>query len=596
MKKLCVFVAVALFILWLQAETATQTITHTAGVSTAAECPPFANVDWSRTSVGLTPLNDLGSSFYQGKQGGLYPGGANVRPAAHEAAGVALARSIEPLNANGNPDPNGKYVLLSIGMSNTSLEFSAFKAAADVDPAKDPHLVIVNGAQGGQDARKWAEQDLNSGEPWGTLNGFLSRASVTPAQVVVVWIKQANGFPKGAFPADAELLQSYLVMIAQRLKVKFPNLKLAYFSSRIYAGYSTTNQQPEAYAYEEGFGMKWLIEDQSNGAPAVNYDPAKGAVRAPWFSWGPYLWADGLTPRSDGLTWTCQDYIRTDSQPTDAIHPGEAGRRKVANLLLGFFKSDSTARLWFLPSGAGSLASVSAASFSGSALAPEAIVASFGSNLATTMQSATILPLPTTLAGTSVKAHDSAGSERLAPLFFVSPTQINYQMPAGTAVGAATITITSGEGSVAQGNAQISNVAPGLFTANASGQGVAAAVALRIRAVGTQSYEPVARFDSAQNQFVAVPIDLGPDLGNASDQVFLILFGTGLRYRSSLSAMFASLGGVDCQVTYAGEQGGFVGLDQVNVRLSRSLIGRGELDVALIADGQAANAVKANIK
>ncbi|MGH9844830.1 MAG: hypothetical protein ACREEM_39440, partial [Blastocatellia bacterium] len=390
----------------------------------SGDCPPFPDVNWSRTSAGLTPLTDLGAGFYQGRQGGLYPGGGNLRPPLHEEAGVALARAIGPLDPNGVPDPAGRYVLLSIGMSNTDLEFAVFKTLADADPAKDPRLVIVNGAQGGQQARDWAQNSLTSGKPWGVLQSRFDRAGVTANQVAIVWVKLANGFPSGANFADADLFRGYLVTVSQRLKSKFPNLKLAYFSSRIYAGYSATAQMPEPFAYEEAFGVKWLIEDQLKGVAGANYDPARGAVLAPWFSWGPYLWADGLTPRSDGLVWTCEDFIRTDGQPTDAIHPGETGRVKIANLLLNFFKTDSTALPWFLasPSTGGSHTSVSAASFSGAALAAEAIVASFGSNLATTMQSATVSPLPTTLAGTSVKVRDSAGSERLAPLFFVSPT------------------------------------------------------------------------------------------------------------------------------------------------------------------------------
>ncbi|MCI0351571.1 MAG: hypothetical protein L0Z53_19280 [Acidobacteriales bacterium] len=238
------------------------------------------------------------------------------------------------------------------------------------------------------------------------------------------------------------------------------------------------------------------------------------------------------------------------------------------------------------------LTSVSAASYSGATLARGSIVAAFGADLASATVAATTTPLPTTLGGTTVKVRDSAGAERLAPLFFVSPTQINYQIPAGTATGPAMVTITTGDSIASAGTVQIAAVAPGLFTANASGQGFAAAVALRVKADGTQSFEPVARFDAAVQQFVAIPIDLGPE----SDQVFLILFGTGIRLRSSLSAVSANLGGVDAQVAFAGAQDGFVGLDQVNVRLPRSLIGRGAVDVALTVDGQAANTVKVSIK
>ena len=225
-------------------------------------------------------------------------------------------------------------------------------------------------------------------------------------------------------------------------------------------------------------------------------------------------------------------------------------------------------------------------------LAPESIVSAFGSGLATATLAAASTPLPTTLAGTTVKVRDSAGTERLAPLFFVSPAQINYLIPAGTASGGATITITSGDGSVSTGVSQITSVAPGLFTASASGQGVAAAIALRIKADGTQSFEPIAQFDPAQSKFVAVPLDLGPE----TDQVFLLLFGTGIRYRTSLSAVNAQVGGTNAQVNFAGAQGAFAGLDQVNARLSRSLIGRGEVDVALTVDGKPANTIKASIK
>jgi uncharacterized protein (TIGR03437 family) len=131
-----------------------------------------------------------------------------------------------------------------------------------------------------------------------------------------------------------------------------------------------------------------------------------------------------------------------------------------------------------------------------------------------------------------------------------------------------------------------------LFSANASGQGVAVGAALRVKADGTQSFEPIAQFDQAQNRFVAVPIDLGPE----SDQVFLVLFGTGLRFRSALSAVSARVGGVDSPVLYAAEQGVFVGLDQINLRLARALAGRGEVDVAMTVDGKAANALRINVR
>ncbi len=238
------------------------------------------------------------------------------------------------------------------------------------------------------------------------------------------------------------------------------------------------------------------------------------------------------------------------------------------------------------------ISTVSAANFTGAELASESIVAAFGNKLATRVQTALSVPLPTTLAGTIVKIKDSAGIERLAPLFFVAPSQVNLQVPMGTASGAATITITSGDGTVSIGTMNITTVAPSLFTANATGHGIAAAIAVRVKSDGTLIYEPVAQFDASQNRFVHVPIDLGA----ASDQVFLILYGTGFRHRSSLSAVNATIGGTNADVLYAGLVDGFVGLDQSNVRIPRTLAGRGVVDVLLTIDGKPANAVTVQVK
>ncbi len=235
---------------------------------------------------------------------------------------------------------------------------------------------------------------------------------------------------------------------------------------------------------------------------------------------------------------------------------------------------------------------VSAASFAQSSLASEAIVAAFGQNLATQTATATTIPLPIALAGTTVRVRDSAGTQRDAPLFFASAIQVNYQIPPGTDIGPGTVTITNGAGVISVGAVNISLVSPGLFAANANGQGVAAALVLRVNANGAQSLEPVARFDTGQNRFVTTPISLGP----SGDQVFLILFGVGIRSRTDLSAVSVKIGGVDCEVTYAGPQGGFVGVDQINARVSRNLSGSGEVDLTLTVNGILANTLRVNIQ
>ncbi len=234
--------------------------------------------------------------------------------------------------------------------------------------------------------------------------------------------------------------------------------------------------------------------------------------------------------------------------------------------------------------------SVSAASYQRVFLARGSMASAFGTAMATSSQSASGGTLPTNLAGTTVTIKDSLGRARLAPLFYVSPTQINYLLPDATATGTARVTINSPGLAPINEFVQITTVAPGLFSAEANGQGLAAADVTRIRGDGSRSEERAFQFDPTQNKFVALPIDLGP----ATDRVFLILYGTGWRARNASAT--ANIGGVAATVEYFGAQGGFVGLDQVNVLLPRSLIGRGEVEVALHLQGQTANPLRVSIK
>lgn len=307
-------------------------------------------------SVGLTPLSDLGSGKYKGHQGGLYPGGKNTPPEGHLKAALTETAKIRPLDADGRPAADGKIVLISNGMSNTTQEFSAFIQMAKQDAQKSSHVVIVDCAQGGMEASMWADPDKvkkrDRRSPWDVQDQRLKAAAVSPKQVQVVWIKQARALPEslGEFPKHAEVLKQDLVVVLGKLKQRFPNLRLAYLSSRIYAGYAGSRLNPEPFSYEGAFSVRWLIEDQIAGERALNYDPAKGEVKAPLLLWGPYLWADGLKGRqSDDLVWKREDLAG------DGTHPSNSGRRKVARQLLRFFKSDPTAQAWFLDSATSSV-------------------------------------------------------------------------------------------------------------------------------------------------------------------------------------------------------------------------------------------------
>ncbi len=236
--------------------------------------------------------------------------------------------------------------------------------------------------------------------------------------------------------------------------------------------------------------------------------------------------------------------------------------------------------------------SLSAASFSGrDQAAPEMILAMFGTDLATEVRVGETVPLPTTLAGTTVAIRDSAGTVRNAPLFFVSPGQINYLVPAGLANGAATLTVTTSNNKLSVGALNLQAVAPGLFSANANGAGVPAAVLFRQKANGQQSLEEL--MQAQGGALVPKPIDLGPD----GDIVLVVAFGTGIRGRSNAGAVTCTLGGTSIEVPFASAQGGLVGLDQLNLGpLPRSLAGRGNVDLVITVDGKAANTMLLNVK
>ncbi|MEK7833537.1 MAG: BACON domain-containing carbohydrate-binding protein, partial [Acidobacteriota bacterium] len=252
----------------------------------------------------------------------------------------------------------------------------------------------------------------------------------------------------------------------------------------------------------------------------------------------------------------------------------------------------------FIVTQAGLAVSVSAASLVTGTLAPESIVTAFGVGMSGSTQIAGGNQLPINLAGTVLKVRDQAGNERPSPLFFVSPNQINYQLPAGTVTGPASVTIFKGNDKLFSCQINVSKVAPGFFTVDGSGRGIPAGQALRYRPSIPNSApqsEPLFFIDASQRN-VLRPIDLGADLGAGSDQVFLVLYGTGFRLRTSLANVTARIGAMTLPVLFAGPQGDYAGLDQVNIQIPRSLAGRGEVDLVLTVDGQQSNVVRISIK
>ena len=222
------------------------------------------------------------------------------------------------------------------------------------------------------------------------------------------------------------------------------------------------------------------------------------------------------------------------------------------------------------------------------AVTPASIGSIYGSNLAPATQPANVQPPPQSLGGVTLTVTDSAGAARVAPLMYVSPTQINFVVPAGSATGSATFAVANASSTTGT----IQSVAPTLFSMSGDGRGVAAADAISVPAANPQMQTPVPVFQcAATTGCVSTPIPL-----SANSTVYLILYGTGIRNRSSLANVTAHIGATSVPVLYAGPQPSFEGLDQVNLALPLSLSGSGEVNIVLTVDGQTANVVTVNIQ
>ncbi len=280
-------------------------------------------------------------------------------------------------------------------------------------------------------------------------------------------------------------------------------------------------------------------------------------------------------------------YTVTASKPGVTISPATRRVLLSRNLDVRFF------------SGISSFTTVSAASFNPQGVTVGGIVALFGEGLAATTRQATGTTLPFELDGVSVSFSNRNLSSVRCQLFFISPRQINAIIPlsgfpsdASSIAGEALIEVRQGTRVVAASSVQIERVAPAIFTADSSGRGLAAAVALRVKADGAQVFEPIFRFDTQSGQFVAVPVDLS----NPPEQVFLVLFGMGIRFRTDPMSVRVRIGGEDAAVNFAGAHTSLIAVDQVNALIPRTLAGRGDVDVVVTVDGKVSNTVRFNTR
>lgn len=319
-------------------------------------------------SFAAMPLMDMTSGQnYKGFEGGLYENSSTTAPADHDADGRMFASQIQPLDASGNASPDGKIGVIGIGMSNWTMKLcvsrdinqgtqgtctpnsfmSQMVANANVNHTT---MVFVDCAANTQVAKNWID---NAKGNYTKCDQLLSQVGLTPAQVQVVMYEDANPNPQKSLTAstpcvagsteDACFYENLLGRTARYVKQRYLNTKQMFLHSRTYGGYATGALNPEPYAYEYGLSTKWLIQAQINQIRTGTVNQVAGNLSytvAPWMAWGPYFWASGTTPRSDGLTWESGDFV------ADGIHPSESGVLKVSNMMMDFYLNSSYSP-WF---------------------------------------------------------------------------------------------------------------------------------------------------------------------------------------------------------------------------------------------------------
>jgi len=306
---------------------------------------------------------------------------------------------------------------------------------------------------------------------------------------------------------------------------------------------------------------------------------------AQWQALGEDVHSLNQDPRFQNPTYPADDFrlqpgspaVTLGFQPFDPTLAGRSAPRLYPPALPPAFPPQALdpVKDYGQPATAGQLALAVVSNATYGAVAAGSIVTAFGANLSTGALQAPSAALPASLLGTTVTVTDSAGALMQAPLYYVSQGQVNFAMPAGMAAGVASVMITSGAGIVSAGGVTTSAVAPGLFSADGSGKGLAAAETT---------------IDGV-NYLLTAPGNVAAPMNVSGGKTYLVLFATGLANRSSLAGVSVQVGGVNLAPVYAGAQGVYPGLDQVNVLLPATLKGKGTVSVTVTVDGSVSNAV-----
>jgi hypothetical protein len=256
----------------------------------------------------------------------------------------SMTDAITPLSSNGSPDQsNGKIVMIGVGASNPRTEFNAFIAKATVDPAINANLVLANTCVGGQGVQKMNQP---SDSYWKNAAKVLDSLGCSAQQVQVAWVETDNTQDADTtFPAAAQGLADQLYTLCSTMRTHYPNLKVIYFSSRSYAGYIDPATALAGRGllsprdYLNGWAIKFLIERQINGTAGYAFSGESPAL--PALMWCTDNWADGITPKLDGLFWHCDDFSG------DGLHLSPLGEEKSGARIHAFFSTDALAQTWY---------------------------------------------------------------------------------------------------------------------------------------------------------------------------------------------------------------------------------------------------------
>lgn len=289
----------------------------------------------------LPPIDELGTGMFMGHQGGLYPNGSNHMPATFYADAVEMARSVQPLDKNGKPDPNGRIGLIALGASTVAMFSKGLEEQVPGAQGVNKEIVFVNCGIGGQDLSDIMDPAANF---WSVIDSRVKEAGMSLDQVQVLWFQEDNLRNRdNDFDLRVNKLTDEFTYMVRFCKERYPNLKLFYVSGRHTTEFmpaDAKDKHREPKAYLNGWVCKKLIENQINGDPQLAYK-GQNAV-APLILWGPYFWTQGAKPRSDGYA------VSPDLFSNDGVHPNEKGIDRIAGDLVRFWQTDPVSQLWFL--------------------------------------------------------------------------------------------------------------------------------------------------------------------------------------------------------------------------------------------------------